>query len=580
VGKAVAGKATRPKGASGGAAGAGPAGYARLSSDEVLRAIVAFSREVTAEMDEATLFALFFRTLRDLLPGRQVAIRIVDGRSLRVTKVLADERTVADADELPPFVERGALAFANVRRNLPVDLRAPDGSGRSVAVVDEPPRLFPDAVGGFSVPLVAGGQMTAEVHVNYPRAGWQDDAAARADKALVIPLANHVAVVAHTRRLLHDTAYLQGSLEQLIDQANVLILATDAAGRVTVWNRAMNRLTGYARGQVLGQELGPWLAEKGAADIAQVMKQVLASGEPANREVRLPTSGGAALRAAFNVVTVRGHDGRVEAALAVGQDVTALRQLQSQVIHAEKLSTVGQIAAGVAHEINNPLTSIQVCAEALLRKATLAAEGRASAAFDAPDVDRLKKIGEGADRIRRFARDLVSYARPTGSEAEHVLLNDVVEQGLSFCEHVIEAARARIERDLAPALPRLQAVRDQLLQVVINLVTNAAHAVESRGGLIRVRTWSAGGASVGFAISDDGVGIKDEDRAKIFDPFFTTKPAGRGTGLGLSVVRNIVYAHGGQISFQTRAGGGTTFIVTLPLTHLGSSVPTGDRPPS
>ena len=112
-------------------------------------------------------------------------------------------------------------------------------------------------------------------------------------------------------------------------------------------------------------------------------------------------------------------------------------------------------------------------------------------------------------------------------------------------------------------------MRDQILQVAINLITNAAHAVEPRGGTVRVRTWVAGGATVGFAISDNGVGIKDEDRGKIFDPFFTTKPAGKGTGLGLSIVRNIIYSHGGQISFQSRPGSGTTFMVTLPVTPLG-----------
>jgi len=266
---------------------------------------------------------------------------------------------------------------------------------------------------------------------------------------------------------------------------------------------------------------------------------------------------------------VRGEAGKPAAVLGIGQDVTALRALQSQVVHAEKLATVGQIAAGVAHEINNPLTSIQVCASALARKAALAVEGKAANAIDAADLDRVQKIQEGAARIQRFARDLVSYARPSGSEVEQVSLNDVVDQGLSFCEHVLGAARATVERDYGDDLPRIQAVRDQILQVVINLITNAAHAIEPRGGQVRVRTWAAGEASVGFALSDTGVGIKDEDRAKIFDPFFTTKPAGKGTGLGLSVVRNIIYAHGGQISFQTRPGSGTTFVVTLPVTPLG-----------
>ena len=522
-----------------------------LEAAEVLASIVSFSREVSADMGEEQLFELFYRTLRELLPNRLVAVRRIDPRTLRVAHILAEDDLVPNAEELPPVgpedAEKGELRL-----------------------------VFKKGVAGFSVPLLAGGELTGEVHVNYravrPAGRRAGVLPLRQDEGLVIPLANHVAVVVHTRRLLRETAYLQHYLEQLIDQATFLIIATDLAGRVTVWNRAMNKLTGFPRSHAVGRELLPWLSQLGAPDIGLVCKQVGASGEAATREVKLPSVGGAVLRAAFNVVPVRGSGGPNDAVaiLAIGQDVTALRSLQSQVIHAEKLATVGQIAAGVAHEINNPLTSIQVCAEAVLRKANAAVAGKAQNAFDEPDVDRLKKIQEGAERIRRFARDLVSYARPSGSEVEKVSLNEVVEQGLSFCEHILGDAQADLERDLNRALPPIQAIRDQLLQVVINLVTNAAHALGERGGQVRVRTYSSSEATVSMAVSDSGTGIKDEDRPHIFEPFFSTKPAGRGTGLGLSVVRNIIYSHGGQISFQTRPGSGTTFVVTLPTNHLVS----------
>jgi two-component system, NtrC family, sensor kinase len=538
---------------------------AGLSIPDVLRAVMTFSREVTAETQERELIELLYRTLRQLLPGRSVAIRIIDPRSLEVTEVLPSSGLVPGAGILPAMIPRSALDHRNVRGNMPNSLRAQDGSGRTIALVETPPLLFEGARDGFFVALVAGGEITGEVHVNYPVLPDPEVD----DKDLVIPLANHVAVVAHTRRLLRETVYLQDYLEQLIEQANALIIATDPEGRVTVWNRAMNRVTGFPRGEVIGKELLPWMTQLGAPDVGRVLKQVAASGTPATREVRLPTVGGVMLRAAFNVVAVRGQGGKPAAVLGIGQDITALRQLQSQVIHAEKLATLGQIAAGVAHEINNPLTSVQVCAATVARKASLALEGKGPTVFDLMDLDRLRKIEDGAERIRRFARDLVSYARPSGSEVEEISVNEVLDQSLSFCEHVLDSSSAKLERDYADALPRVQAVRDQILQVAINLVTNAAHAVEPKGGTVRIRTWVAGGATVGFAISDTGVGIRDEDRGKIFDPFFTTKPAGKGTGLGLSVVRNIIYSHGGQISFQSRPGSGTTFMVTLPVTPLG-----------
>jgi PAS domain S-box-containing protein len=372
-------------------------------------------------------------------------------------------------------------------------------------------------------------------------------------------------------------AGLRDYLEQIVDQANVLVIATDLAGRVVVWNRAMARLTGFPRETVVGRELHLWLSDAGMPELAQIMKQVAADGDLSNCEARLPSVSGTFARAAFNVANVRAEGGRPSAVLAVGQDVTGLRVLQNQVIHAEKLATVGQIAAGVAHEINNPLTSIQACVEAVLQKASMATEGRVPNQIDPVDVERLQRVRDGVERIRRFTHDLVGYARPSRVEIEGLDLNEVVEHALSFCEHIFVEAKATLDRDLAPDLPPIRAVRDQLMQVVTNLATNAAQALGAKGGSIRVRTFHEGEASVGLAVTDTGAGIREEHRASIFDPFFSTKPAGSGTGLGLSVVRNIVYAHGGQITFQSTLGSGTTFVVTLPVSHSPSRNIEGEK---
>ncbi|MCG5054277.1 MAG: PAS domain S-box protein [Myxococcales bacterium] len=552
-----------------------------LPPADVLKNVLEFSRAVTVDLGDGDLYRILFDGLRALLPGRLVAVRVLDPKTHAATQVLADAPLVDDVLEMLATVQRGALDHQNVRDNLPRD---PQGRGELalpdfIRLVDEHPLIFRDAVAGFTVPLLAGGQMMGEVHVNYPEivegSGAQGWFPVKPDQGLVIPIANHIAVVGHTRRLLRETSYLQEYLEQLVDQANALIVATDLEGKVTVWNRALHRLTGFSRWEAIGKDLGSWWKELGTPQLPLVMRQAAASGDTVTREMQLPSAGGAVIRAAFNVVTVK--TGEMPAAiLAVGQDVTAFRALQGQVIHAEKLATLGQIAAGVAHEINNPLTSIQVCADAVGRKAKLALEGRVPNAFEPADIDRLKKITEGAERIRRFAKDLVTYARPSGTENEPFDLNDLVAHGLSFCEHVLDEANATVERDLHPDLPPLTAIRDQILQVVINLITNAAQALPTEGGQVRVRTWRRGNAAVGVAISDTGRGIREADRPHVFEPFFTTKPAGRGTGLGLSIVRNIVFSHGGQITFQSRQGGGTTFVVTLPLAREVPTPPDAD----
>jgi len=359
-------------------------------------------------------------------------------------------------------------------------------------------------------------------------------------------------------------------LVQMMDEADVLIAMTDLGGHVVAWNRALAALTGCAEADGAGKDLSAWLTGFGVRDLADIMGQVAIRQESVRCEVRLPGVSGAIAAAAFCVIPVRGAGGETTAIMAAGHDLTALRAVQNQVLHAEKLATVGQIAAGVAHEINNPLTSVQMCVEAVLRKATLATQGRVPNVYEPTDIERLKKIQEGAERIRRFSRDLTTYARPSGRQVEAVNLNDVVEHALSFCEHVLHEAKATLVRDLADDLPHVHVVRDHIMQVVTNLVSNGAQALGEAGGTITVRTFQDGVAglggvgSVGLSVSDTGEGIREEDRARVFEPFFTTKPAGRGTGLGLPVVRNIVLAHGGQVTFQPKLGGGTIFLVSLP----------------
>jgi PAS domain S-box-containing protein len=364
----------------------------------------------------------------------------------------------------------------------------------------------------------------------------------------------------------------------MMEEADILIAVTDLDGRVVAWNRALAALTGCASHDGVGQNLSDWLTTFGVRDLADIMGRVATQREPLRCEVRLPGASGSMAAAAFSVLPVRGRDGMPVAVMAAGHDLTALRALQSQVLHAEKLATVGQIAAGVAHEINNPLTSVQMCVEAVLRKATFASEGRVPNLYEPTDVERLKKIREGAERIRKFSRDLTTYARPSGREIEDVNLNEVVEHALSFCEHVLFEAKASLTRHLAPELPRVRVVRDHIMQVVTNLVSNAAQSLGEEGGTIVVRTFSDGTGRLGLAVSDNGEGIREEDRGRVFEPFFTTKPAGRGTGLGLPVVKNIVLAHGGDISFESRPGGGTMFVVSLPL-GAGSNLSTGSSRP-
>jgi two-component system, NtrC family, sensor kinase len=260
---------------------------------------------------------------------------------------------------------------------------------------------------------------------------------------------------------------------------------------------------------------------------------------------------------------------RARAFAAATRTNRELRQLQAQVIQSEKLASLGQIVAGVVHELNNPLTSIVAYSDYLKKQAL---ERRA----DPEDVERLRRITEAAERILKFSRDLVAYARPASEQPGPVFLHDVIDKALVFCEHEFSGGEICIVRRLREDLPPVRGISGQLTQVFVNLFTNASHAMTPGGGRLVVDARPGPGAdSVMVIVGDDGVGIDPQDLAHIFEPFFTTKTDGRGTGLGLSIVRDIVDAHGGTLSCQSVPGGGSTFTLTLPVLIVRRST----RPP-
>jgi signal transduction histidine kinase len=238
------------------------------------------------------------------------------------------------------------------------------------------------------------------------------------------------------------------------------------------------------------------------------------------------------------------------------EDGHELRALNSHMMQAEKLASLGQLAAGVVHELNNPLTSIVAYTDWLIRKQGLSG--------DPDSLERLRRIGESSTRILRFTRDLVAYARPSSEVPVQVAIHNVIEQALAFCEHVLAEHGAGVDRGFAEALPPVRGMPEQLAQVFVNLFTNACHAMPHTGGRLTVATELASDGRVVVVVEDNGHGIAMEHLASIFTPFFTTKGDGRGTGLGLSIVRNIMDNHGAEIRAERSAQGGARFVLAFP----------------
>jgi PAS domain S-box-containing protein len=528
------------------------------SAVETLESVLWLSRELTVDLDGRQMVALFLRGVHELLPGRSLCVRLIDGPGGEVAQALIGGVLLPDAEGRggeggsPVLLKRSALGRLHLRADVE--------DARGVLIVEQHRRLFRDTVGGFSVPLVAAGDLYGALYVEYPRVLVADEdeggAVASGDEPAVIALSNQLSVALRNVRLVHETRFLRDYLAQIIEHARALILAVDRDGVVTVLNQVMARALGVRRRDVLGSSLRDPSLGDSFERLREALLEALGGGDPGPIEVELRHRGGEPVRAVFNITGV-GEGAQRDAAVAIGQDQTAVRLLERQVIQAEKLATLGQLAAGVVHEINNPLTSIVAYAGYLGKKAQ--AQGG-----DPQDVERLRKIAESAERIQNFTRDLVSYARPAPEQSERLLLGDILKQAASFCEHTIEKSGAVVVRNLVDGLPPIRGIKSQLQQVFINLITNACHALEEKGGEIRLETFLADDRTIAARIVDSGAGIRREHLVSIFEPFFSTKKQGQGTGLGLSIVRNIIDGHKGRIEVESELGRGATFTVYLP----------------
>jgi signal transduction histidine kinase len=228
---------------------------------------------------------------------------------------------------------------------------------------------------------------------------------------------------------------------------------------------------------------------------------------------------------------------------------TELRALNTHMVQAEKLASLGQIAAGVVHELNNPLTSILAYTQYLARKMT-----------DPDATERLSRIQESASRMLKFTRDLVTYARPSSEAAVPVSIHTVIDQSIAFCEHILADVGATVDRRFGEGVPPVSGKPEQLTQVFVNLVTNACHAMPRGTGRLVITT-SVQDSIVCVVVHDNGHGIARDHLPLVFAPFFTTKTEGRGTGLGLSIVKNIIDSHGGAIRVESETDDGARFVL-------------------
>ena len=333
------------------------------------------------------------------------------------------------------------------------------------------------------------------------------------------------------------------------------ILAIDLDDRIESWNAQMEAMYALSRGEALGKTL----REVFPAELCDAVDSFRnESGVHNLYKFRLTTRAGEQRTANIAVAPLLSRDFVSVGRIILVDDITERVSLEAQLAQADKLSSIGLLAAGVAHEINTPLAVISSYAQMLSKQIARRCSALAPV---------LEKITQQSFRAAEIANGLLNFSRTSTTEMRATNLNQVIRDTLSLVEHQFKTAQVQVELDLTPELPPIHGNSGKLQQVFLNLLLNAKEAMPG-GGRLRVATLVNG--HVEAVVSDSGSGIAPEHLKRIYDPFFTTKNAPkpgdkRGTGLGLSVSYGIIQEHAGKIHVESAIGAGTTFHVEFPL---------------
>jgi PAS domain S-box-containing protein len=411
----------------------------------------------------------------------------------------------------------------------------------------------------YYVPCVVRGRMVAVIGL-----GRSADGAllSSEDVDILLTVSGYVAVAIENSLLYQEQQERANELkvlkefnESIIESINIGVLAVDLDGRVTRLNPAVETFLNLSREEAAGKRVEDLFSE----DFADTLSQVLGNDRWQLKETRhiykIHTATRAGRSLVLNIAIVPLQDSQEQTgALVVLEDVTSRINLEEQLQQREKLSSIGLLAAGVAHEVNTPLTGVSSYTQMLIGML--------------PETDPkhalLQKVRNQAERATNIVNNLLNFSR-TGNAAEFTALeiSRVLDDTLQLLEPQLRGNQIRIIRDYDPDAPPIFGNAGKLQQVFTNLLLNARDAITA-GGSIRISTIPSSDHSMIVEVADTGMGIAPENVAKIYDPFYTTKGVGRGTGLGLAVSYGIVQEHSGHISVESNPGLGTTFRITLP----------------
>lgn len=529
----------------------------------IQRTLGKLGQEIALSRNKADLARGISEAIRSMFPGRRALVRMLSEEKDDAS-VLWSSGSVAEEHLRRIHVYRPLLAMNGVSEA--------DIGSACVAVEDRAVSPFEDGRPSVSAPLVIGGEFYGQLDVerldddrlgNVPFMPLPDvplmamDPPARTwveyrEERALHDIAIQAAIGLRNARLLEKQIVVRRRIIDTVEQANALVMVTDGNGVVLGFNRMARESTGLSSDEILGHSLLDIVVPDDLETIREILAQTTAGKCVTNAEIAFRTKSGGVLQTALSSSPAVGIDNSVA---FVGQDLSRIRFLESRVTHAEKLASLGQLSASVAHEISSPLMTVRMYAEALLQNAMVSD-------WPSEDTVKLQRICDATERIARFTKELTSYSRPSTDEMGAVSLQAVVDQAAIYSEHCFKTVGIRLVKDIPSGISPVRGVRDDLVQVLVNLLTNACHACKETKGTVTV-TARQEADRVELAIEDKGKGISLTDLDNIFTPYFTTKNVFEGTGLGLSVVQRIVRKHGGRIRVESELGRGSVFRISL-----------------
>ncbi|MCL6450245.1 MAG: GAF domain-containing protein [Acetobacteraceae bacterium] len=493
------------------------------------------AKSVNIDMSLEEMLESVTQKLRTVISFDQLSLSVIEDGRVALRASVPAER----GKRLP----QGQLSSGSVlhrvaesRQPLVWERRGREGAG------EEDERLKAEGIATAAfLPLLAKNRVVGVLYL-----GSRDHAYSQPDLMFLGQMADHLAVFLENARLYREVLRSKVEWEETFAAVTDLIYVIDPGYRVVRVNQAVPEFFGLPVDQVVGRRCFEALHGRDQRCDPCPAAGALASGRTSFQQLRTPTG---RILDVFSYPLFN-EQRQLYGAIQYAKDVT-------QIVHSIKFVALGEMAAGVAHELNSPLTAIIGDAQLLLRDLSP----------DDPRYELIADIKNCGHRSRRIIQNLLAFSRQEEYSFGATDLNEVVERALALVGYQIEKSNVVLEKLLAPGLPRISADGQRLEQVLINLLLNAKDAVEEQEGQrrITIRTRAMKEREAEVSVADTGHGIKPEHLPHIFNPFFTTKKAGKGTGLGLSVSLGIVETHGGRILVESEPGRGSTFTVILPV---------------